>query len=890
MPFESIAAQIYKELPRRPAEALQMAEKGVALARRRPQPGALGRMILCRAHALRECGRYPEALRNYDQAANIYRKEGRKEDASRTTIGKIDALDLMGRYAEALATARSAARYFHRAGMSLLEAKVYANMGNVYQHLDRYQLALKYYRLAYPILARERPLDGHISLFNQAGIHLSKGQPEEALKLLETCRLYFEQERLLHLSGRAQYSLAYAKFLLGKYQDSLDHLSRAQAIFRSLRDRSFLASCYLDQAEIYLRLNRIDEAIRMADRAHRRFGELKLPYEFAESGALLGITLLRKRRTKRAIAHLDSARRFFNARKNRIKSAELDSHIALAYLKQQQPEKANARLKRAYREFASHRIYSRMLSSLVYQSSFAVEKQDWKVAESLLQRARPWIRKVRLPWVLLPYYQMLGKIEARLGRKTAAGNLNRAIRLVEIMRAEIPAEDLRISYFQDKLEAFDLLITMGLREGDQKGVRDAFLYAERARSRALLDLLEGSLVFDPQHQALEQTLAQLSSVRHESWRRAIGSEGSPDNLLEQKLQNRVLRLMRTGQRLGAVEQRGAPPIEAVQRALLPDQALIVYYIISNNIHAFVLDDRGLWAFPSIADEAEARQRTHFFSFQMERARANPQAASPDAAIHHLKWFGERLLGPLYPKIKNKKLLTIIPHRWLHGFPFHCLMDSEGLLAARHAITYAPAASVYLHCLETAVTGDGPLLLGYADERAPWIRHEIEEIRSIFQDARWHTGRDATGERLRLQAADARLIHIASHGRFRPDQPFFSGLLLADGWLTIPEIYQLRLKADLVTLSGCETGTSNVSAGDELLGLTRGFLYAGAASMLVSLWRVSDNSTAFFMKEFYSGLAAGMPKWQCWQNALLATQSRHPHPYFWGPFLLLGNPS
>jgi CHAT domain-containing protein len=889
MPFETLASQIYRELPRRPARALRMAEKGMALARRQPQPGALGRMTLCRAHALRECGRYSEALGDYDRAATLYRREGKTEESWRTTIGKIDVLDLMGRYGDAIRIARSAARYFQKTGLALWEAKVYANMGNVYQHLDRYQLALKYYRLAYPVLARERPLDGNIALFNQAGIHLSKGQPEDALKLLEACQSFFEQQHLLHLSGRAQYSLAYGKYLLGKYQDSLDHLSRAQSVFRSLRDRSFLASCYLDQTEIYLRLNRVDEAIRMATRARLRFEELKLPYELAESSTLLGMALLRKGKVKQAIRRLNEARKFFEMRKNRIKSAELDSHIALAYLKQQEPQKAQAHLNRAYRAFASHRIYSRMLSSVVYQASFPVSDRNWKQAELLLHRARPWIRKVRLPWVLLPYYQMLGKVQARLGRKTAADHLNRAIRLVEAMRSEIPAEDLRISYFQDKLEAFDILVTMSLQRGDRRGAREAFQYAERARSRALMDLLEGSLTFDPQHQKLEQTLAQLTSVRHESWRRSIGTTTASDSNLEQTLQTRILRLMREGQRLGDKEQQEAPSIEAIQRSLLPEQALIVYYIISNSVHAFVLDQTGLEAFPSIADESEVRQRAHFFYFQIERARLNPQEASPEACFQHLRWFGDHLLKPLYGKVRDKKLLTIIPHRWLHGFPFHCLMDSEGLLAERYGITYAPAASVYLHCSGATAAGDGPLLMGYADERAPWIRREIQEIRAIFPEARSYAGQNATGQRLRLQSPDAGLIHIASHGRFRADQPFFSGLLLADGWLTIPQIYQLRLKADLVTLSGCETGTNAISGGDELLGLTRGFLYAGASSMLVSLWRVADDSTAFFMKEFYSALAAGLPKWQCWQKALLHTRTHHPHPYFWGPFLLLGKP-
>ena len=142
-----------------------------------------------------------------------------------------------------------------------------------------------------------------------------------------------------------------------------------------------------------------------------------------------------------------------------------------------------------------------------------------------------------------------------------------------------------------------------------------------------------------------------------------------------------------------------------------------------------------------------------------------------------------------------------------------------------------------------------------------------------------------------------LIHIATHGEFRADNPLFSGLFLDDGWLTTLDIFNLELEASLVTLSACHTGRSVISGGDELLGIARAFLTAGAASLLLSQWAVEDRSTALLMMAFYEELLAGQTKDRALQRAQLAllrgelnhdTTSTYQHPFFWSPFFLIGH--
>jgi CHAT domain-containing protein len=144
-------------------------------------------------------------------------------------------------------------------------------------------------------------------------------------------------------------------------------------------------------------------------------------------------------------------------------------------------------------------------------------------------------------------------------------------------------------------------------------------------------------------------------------------------------------------------------------------------------------------------------------------------------------------------------------------------------------------------------------------------------------------------RARLQAAPRQVLHIATHGHYRLDQPDLSYLQLADGQLYTDDLVQQDLSYELVTLSACETGRAH-AAGGELIGLGRGFLYAGAGALLFSLWPVADDASLDLMRRIYQGLCAGQSKAaavRAAQRALLAADTP-PHPAFWGAFQLIGD--
>ncbi|MDQ3746767.1 MAG: CHAT domain-containing protein, partial [Acidobacteriota bacterium] len=237
---------------------------------------------------------------------------------------------------------------------------------------------------------------------------------------------------------------------------------------------------------------------------------------------------------------------------------------------------------------------------------------------------------------------------------------------------------------------------------------------------------------------------------------------------------------------------------------------------------------------------------------------------------------------------GKRRLVIVPHRALHYVPFHALYDGEAYVVERREVSYAPSAGVLCRCLERPRGAfERALLAGVADEQTPRVREEIRALAPLFAESEVLLDEGATLEALRACAPRADVLHLACHGQFRPDSPLFSSLRLGDGWLTVRDAYTLDVNAGLVTLSACETGVSAVAPGDELIGLVRGFFYAGAPTLVLSLWTVDDEATAELMTDFYTSLRAGSRPAAALRAAQLRQMRQRPHPFFWSPFILTG---
>jgi CHAT domain-containing protein len=258
-----------------------------------------------------------------------------------------------------------------------------------------------------------------------------------------------------------------------------------------------------------------------------------------------------------------------------------------------------------------------------------------------------------------------------------------------------------------------------------------------------------------------------------------------------------------------------------------------------------------------------------------------------ATQSHLESLYDELIAPLRPFFQGKHLI-FVPHGPLHFLPFHALRSGEEYLCDAFTISYAPSATVFSWCQDKPVsTNANSLVFGIPDVRAPHILQEARSVAALLPQSTLHVGDQATSSLLRETGPRSGLLHLATHGIYRQDNPMFSGIRLGDGYLNLYDLYQMRLDARLVALSGCATGMNFVAAGDELLGLQRGLFCAGATTLLLSLWDVHDHSTAHLMQHFYRHYiqTADMPG--ALQHAMQEVRRQSPHPYFWAPFVLVG---
>jgi CHAT domain-containing protein len=258
---------------------------------------------------------------------------------------------------------------------------------------------------------------------------------------------------------------------------------------------------------------------------------------------------------------------------------------------------------------------------------------------------------------------------------------------------------------------------------------------------------------------------------------------------------------------------------------------------------------------------------------------------------------EALIKPLEPLL-NTRTVCFIPDGDLHFIPFHALHDGNKYLVEKHAVTYAPSASVLAHCIAKRKPARGKMLavgnpnLREAKYKLAHAEKEVKAVGAMFPEARVLTGNQANEKAVKLLGGDYDVVHLACHGVLNPDDPMLSCLRLApdkdnDGYLHDGEILDMRLNAGLVTLSACESGLGKITTGSEVLGLTRAVMFAGTPSVVASMWKVDDAATAELMVNFYQHLQE-QDKADALRTSQVEMIQKGRSPYSWAPFYLSGD--
>jgi CHAT domain-containing protein len=480
----------------------------------------------------------------------------------------------------------------------------------------------------------------------------------------------------------------------------------------------------------------------------------------------------------------------------------------------------------------------------------------------------------------------LGRIAKKEGNVMAAINFyKRAVEVIEQQRASINTEASKIGFVGDKQALYHNLIRLLYQDG-RYGT--AFEYVERAKSRALVDLLASKKNFTVKggdEKEITKALAMIDSAEAA----AIFQDASIDKSKTRSIQVKAKEaLKRLAPELASLVTVTSQSITELQALIPGDEVLIEYYYHDQDMYAFILSDDKLHAV-----KLDGKGLTE----EIQQFRKFIETFGSMRFMDNSKKLYKRLFQPLESFLNSHRII-IVPHGALHYLPINALHDGNGYLVDRYSIRMMPSASAIKYLREGKSNKSGGILIfGNPDLGDPmndleYAQKEAMALAAIRPQSRVLLRKEATEGALRQYGSRYSYIHFATHGRFNPQEPLQSALLLApdsqhDGMLTVDKIYSLNMNANLVTLSACETGLGKITTGDDLLGLTRGFLYAGCSSIVASLWKVDDLATAYLMSRFYSELDK-TDKQEALQRAQLETKSKYPHPYYWASFVLTGS--
>lgn len=891
----ALKAECYEAWNTAPPRARIAAACLQALAMHRPGDAELRALADWTAGigALTEGG-MTDALEALQRAQAGFMRQGRDDLAAQTQVPQLMALAILGRYDEALRCGEEALARFVASGDERAAGRVETNLGTLLSQQDRHAEAAGFHRRAGLRFARARDVEQSIVAdINLANALAWQFDLDEALLISERARMRADARGYKVLSALAWGSIGRLELHRGRNHLALPAMARAcRGLIEADVAPQRIAEAEAALADAYLSVNLLPEAVALYEQVIERCARTDALAEQAWA-SLQRAQACAQLGDEAAAAGFEAARALFEQLGNAACVAIARLRLATLGVPHD-PAAALVAARALAVEFARQGLRGLELEAGVVVA--AALRAGGSLDASHAQYAATLAAAAGLAGIELQCLQGLGRVDMQRGRRSdATAWLEQAAARLEARRATLPGDEFRTAAGLDAQAVHDALVLLAIEEGAAPLVWQRI---EASRARALrAGVLRGETAtredgdlrarLHGSRELEQQALAGGDAAGAARWAeraRAIESE-----LLEAHRRSQLARAATPTPALDA----GAAPATELAAGLADDQLLVAYYLVGDRLLACVVDRERTthhdWRVPGLVERMES------LHFQLHALRGGAQRLSRHAdqllgrtrahlqALYRLCW------EPLAARVGARRRLIVLPHRRLHYLPFAALHDGEAWLVDRHEIELSPSAAIWQEAGRWR-TGrcERVLAVGVGGPALPQVRHEIDAVAAAF-GAGATTLRDAQATVAALRGAvhGADVVHLACHGQFRADSPYFSSLSLADGTLTLRDAAALPLTAGLVTLSACETALSRVAPGDELIGLVRGFLLAGVPSVVASHWTVDDASTAALMADFYAGLRAGQGP----AAALAAAQRRlagqGAHPFHWAAFAVHG---
>lgn len=855
-------------------------------------------------------GRMTAAIEGFDRASAGFQALGRPDHAARTQVPKIMALSMLGQHEAAAACARDTQARLLGVGDVAAASRVSLNLGGLHLRRDEYPEAVRHYREAAVLFARSG--DPEHSVIADIGIGdalTSMGDFDEAMRVYARARMRAARHGYPVLEAKIDDSVALLELARGHYAQALSGFERARRAFESLGLAQHLAIAEKQLADAYLELRLLPEALSLYEGLLARFDALDMPDDQAWTLAQQGRALALSGQTSVAAQRFERAAALFTAQGSDVGAAGVALARAELALHAHDLSLAATQAEQAARGFRAAHLNDGAVRAAAVGAQAVLAAGD---PDEAVRRFADTLAQAQALQLLSVQGQCLsgsGLAHLALGRSEAATrDFEAAIALFEAQRRVLPDDEIRSAFLVDRIRPYRELLALALaehrRRPDALAATAVLSRLEQFRARSLAERL-GEAPIGAESVGTRALRARLNWLYRRVQR--LQDEGDPATRLSEELRrterellerSRRDRLERGGASQGLAEPHervstpaGAWEPDALRRALGPGQALVAYGVNEDELFACVVSAAGVQVVRDMAVWSEVLEAVRAARFQIESLRAGVSvqrhlATLTTRAEVRLGALHRQLWAPLASALGPARQVIVVGHPGLGSVPFAALHDGEGPLGARVTLAFAPSAQLAHRGLSRpAIVPSRALALGESGRLA----HAAEEARVVaaqFGAAECLVGDRATTGALLEAAGRADLLHLACHAHFRGDSPRFSALELRDGPLTAERIEQLSLRPGLVVLSACETAVADETR-DEMLGLARAFLVAGASRVLASLWSVDDAVTLAFMRAFYPALVAGAEPGEALRQAQQAIRREHPHPFHWAAFALVG---
>lgn len=742
------------------------------------------------------------------------------------------------------------------------------------------------------------------------------------------------------LQGRATTFMGSELRDQGKLEEALGYYARARTVFTVAGDLGGQARVLNMTGLVYRYTGDLDRAVSMALEALALARQAKDPSIEINSLHELGVYESQRGHFDQALQYLNDALRIPVA--NTLMRGQILSALSTASCSLKQFNRcidyAQEEIKLSEASGNAHETAYGYLKISEAQELLGAHAEAYQAAVKALAELRS---SAFSPYDEWHFIASLGQELHHLGRNAeAAEQYEEAIKIVERLRQTlVPTEQARAASVAGTKELFDATTEVLFDLNRSKALQTV----ELSRARAFLAILAESKIdlraglSSADREGETALMARAAGLQKAMWQRNLSETEQKKRTAELEstendLENLRLAIRRSNPHLAAVQYPQPLSLEQIQREVLgevlkPGTTLLEYSLGEKRSFVWAISkDRSSAAVLPPGEKIEAAIKAYREVLTRNVSALTLHQAEADAARLSAGLY-DTLVKPVEASLEGTRSLIIVPDGSLYYLAFESLSGGtpqRRYLLERFPIAYAPSATS-LKELAPASPAKTPAsqpktLLAFGDPvyskaagsaatrgsdtrgpelgQLPYTREEVAGIASLFpkDQSALYLGASAREESVKGEALDGyRFIHFATHGILDEAHPSRSALALSmsstpeDGLLQVSEIANLRIRADLVTLSACSTGLGELVSGEGMLGLVRAFLYAGASSVAVSLWNVNDAATSALMKEFYRNLSHSVSPEEALRRAQLSLihQADSPwhHPHYWAPFVL-----